>query len=258
MAVADSTNKRMLLSGEWGSFLSRYSHAKFVPTALWCDLSKTEWLVRKLGQIFDMQPATWLVSRELTEAAGPWNTELAVDDDGEDFCRCCCKVTEPGLFREPGFTIAQPVQRVSVTLGGRMRNARPNFGQWSYTSAICAPCIARVRAACVRYFQNNAITFYPERKDIFEQAQRAARELGGEVDVPLLSWKYAWIEALFGWNLAKRVQVYAPRFKWSLFRLWDNSLFLPKSHSSRKLHHPHPQVSHYIRMKHAETPFQPC
>ena len=34
-----------------------------------------------------MQTATWLVSRELAEAAGPWDTRLLGDDDGEYFCR---------------------------------------------------------------------------------------------------------------------------------------------------------------------------
>jgi len=34
-----------------------------------------------------MQTATWLVSRELTDATGPWDNRLFVDDDGEYFCR---------------------------------------------------------------------------------------------------------------------------------------------------------------------------
>ena len=34
-----------------------------------------------------MQTATWLVTRELTEAAGLWNTRLSLDDDGEYFAR---------------------------------------------------------------------------------------------------------------------------------------------------------------------------
>ena len=34
-----------------------------------------------------MNPAVWLVSRELTGLAGPWNPELSLDDDGEYFCR---------------------------------------------------------------------------------------------------------------------------------------------------------------------------
>ena len=80
-------NRRTLLSSAWGRFLYRYHHAEFVRTALWCDLSPSEWLLRKMGQNLHMQTATWLVSRELTEAAGPWNTMLLGDDDGEYFCR---------------------------------------------------------------------------------------------------------------------------------------------------------------------------
>src|SRR5206468_5993044 len=76
-----------LLSATWGRFLYRYYRAEFIPTALWCDLSPTEWLLRKMGQNLHMQTATWLVSRELTEAVGPWNTRLLGDDDGEYFCR---------------------------------------------------------------------------------------------------------------------------------------------------------------------------
>ena len=34
-----------------------------------------------------MQTATWLVSREIAEAAGSWDTRLLGDDDGEYFCR---------------------------------------------------------------------------------------------------------------------------------------------------------------------------
>src|SRR5260370_15571795 len=34
-----------------------------------------------------MQTAVWLVSRELTDAAGPWDTSMISDDDGEYFCR---------------------------------------------------------------------------------------------------------------------------------------------------------------------------
>ncbi len=88
MEVMDQCrSKRTLLSGPWGRFVYRYYRAQFIPTGLWCDLSPTEWLLRKLGQNLLMQTATWLVSRELTEKAGPWDTRLLGDDDGEYFCR---------------------------------------------------------------------------------------------------------------------------------------------------------------------------
>ena len=34
-----------------------------------------------------MNPAAWLVSRKLTELAGPWDERLVRDNDGEYICR---------------------------------------------------------------------------------------------------------------------------------------------------------------------------
>ena len=76
-------NRRVLLSGAWSYFGYRISKARFVATDLWCDLTPQEWLLRKCDQNLHMQPATWLVSRELTHAAGPWDVRLSLDDDGE-------------------------------------------------------------------------------------------------------------------------------------------------------------------------------
>jgi len=80
-------NDRTLFSSAWGRFYYRIDKASFASTSLWCDLSPVEWLIRKLGQNLHMPPATWLVPRELTDAAGLWDTRLSLDDDGEYFCR---------------------------------------------------------------------------------------------------------------------------------------------------------------------------
>src|SRR5271165_6282500 len=72
-ASAEIGSSRTLLSSGWGYFAYRSERAEFSPTSLWCDLSPVEWLVRKMGENLHMQTATWLTSRELTEAAGPWD-----------------------------------------------------------------------------------------------------------------------------------------------------------------------------------------
>jgi hypothetical protein len=87
----------------------------------------------------------------------------------------------------------------------------------------------RVRAGCVQYLQNWLINFYPERLDIVKEAQRLASDLGGALQVPRVSWKYAWIRALFGWGPAKRAQVLVPRIRWSFVRAWDSALFHAQS-----------------------------
>src|SRR5580765_3587457 len=86
-ALAQHPSQRTLLSSSWARFMFRHQHARFTPTALWADLTPTEWLIRKMEENVYMQTATWLVSRELAEAAGPWNTQQLGDDDGEYFCR---------------------------------------------------------------------------------------------------------------------------------------------------------------------------
>jgi hypothetical protein len=68
----------------------------------------------------------------------------------------------------------------------------------------------RVRAACVRYLENWLLVFYPERPDIVRQAESTARDLGGQLGIPRLSWKYSWIETAFGWRLAKRARLVLP------------------------------------------------
>ncbi len=86
-ALRPGDSKRILLSSQWASFYYRTRNARFENNALCQDLSPVEWLLRKMGENLYMQNATWLVSRELVEAAGPWNTQLNYDQDGEYFAR---------------------------------------------------------------------------------------------------------------------------------------------------------------------------
>jgi len=83
----------------------------------------------------------------------------------------------------------------------------------------------RVRAACVACLQRLLIEFYPHRPDIVEKACRLAKELGGELRPPSLSWKYSWLKAAFGWNLANRVRYSVQGVRWALIRSWDKLLF---------------------------------
>jgi hypothetical protein len=85
---------------------------------------------------------------------------------------------------------------------------------------------ARVRAACVKFLQDSLLVFYPERPDIVERTKQLAATLGGRLAMPVLPWKYAWIQKVFGWPLAKRAKILLPRCRWSLIRFWDKTLSL--------------------------------
>jgi len=228
MAVIEQVgSRRTLISCGWGQFLYRYRRANFVPTPLWCDLSITEWLVRKMGQNLHMQTATWLVSRELTEAAGPWDTKLLGDDDGEYFCRVLLKsdgvrfVTDARVYyRASGAGSLSYIGNSDRKREAQWRSMQMHIG---YLRSL--EDSARVHVTCVTYIQNWLTSFYPERPDLIEEMQSVADDLGGKLQMPRLSWKYAWIGALFGLEVGRRAQILLPRLKWSFLGFCDKALF---------------------------------
>jgi glycosyltransferase involved in cell wall biosynthesis len=217
-ALGDSPDPKLLLSGEWGSFMHLPSRAKFVPSGLWCDLSKAEWLMRKMEQNVYMQTATWLVSRELTEAAGPWDTRLLGDDDGEYFCRVL--LASNGVRFVPGAKVyyrqAGPGSLSYIGNSNKKRDAQWTSMELHIAYLRSLDDSRRARAACVRFLQNWMGNFYPDRLDIFEKAKDLSRELGGQIEIPSLSWKYSWIDALFGRRIARYAEVNLQRLKWSM------------------------------------------
>ena len=219
-------SRRTLLSCSFGQFMYRPCRARFTPTALWCDLSPAEFLLRKLGQRVFMQTAVWLVSRELTEAAGPWDTSMVFDDDGEYFCRILLASDGIRFVREArvyyrlvGTTSVSYVGRSNRKLEALWRSMQLHI---SYLRSL--EDSERVRAACVQHLQNYLIDFYPLRLDLVKQLHETAKDLGGHLQVPDLSWKYSWIKTLFGWGWAKRAQLFLRNVKWSLLRSWDKAL----------------------------------
>jgi PST family polysaccharide transporter len=235
-------SRRTLLSSAWAHFMYRPHRARFIPTALWNDLSPVEWLLRKMGQNVYMQTATWLVSRELVEAAGPWDVRLLGDDDGEYFSRV--------LLACDGIRFVSGAKVYYRTFGHNSlsyigRFPRKVDAHWlsmklhiHYLRSLEES--PRVRAACLEYMRNSLIYFYPDRPDIVRQAEQLAMEMGEELGAPRVSWKYWWMGKIFGWRCVKPVQefvrnVRSPMEKHLdklLYYMWDRKLdSLPKLHN---------------------------
>ncbi|HEU6449236.1 MAG TPA: glycosyltransferase [Verrucomicrobiae bacterium] len=224
-------NKRLLLSSEWGRFHFRTSRAQFIPNALWDDLSPVEWLVRKLGRNIWMQPGTWLVSRELTEAAGPWDERLSFDDDGEYFCRVLLEsdgvkfIRDARVFyRATGPTSLSVPDDTNKKMESGWLSIRLHiqYLRWLEDSR-------RTREACLTYLQTWLPMFYPHRPDIIREVQRLAEILGGKTEVfetiDPLRWKFAWMKNIFGLKAAYRAQIALPRMKHAAIRFWDKTMF---------------------------------
>jgi len=226
-ALREVEGKRILLSSPWAYFNYRTHRARFAPTSLWQDLSPVEWLLRKMSENLHMQTATWLTSRELAKAAGPWDTRLISDDDGEYFCRV--------LLASEG-TRFVPEARVFYRVTSSNR--------WSYVGTSDKKKDAlllsmklhiqylrsleeseRVRKICLTYMQTWYPNFYPDRPDVVAELQGLAAQLRGQLEVPRLGWKYAWMKPILGSKAAKRAQMVLPELKASLVRYWDKAMY---------------------------------
>src|SRR4030095_621055 len=173
------------------------------------------------------QTATWLVSRELTNAAGPWNTQLLSDDDGEYFARILLASAGVKFVYNTGVYYRDvPSSRLSyIGLKGKRMKAQLDSMEKNIRYLRSIDDSRRVRMACTTYLQNWLSTFYPERLDLVERACQLAESLGGALEPPRLTWKYSWIQSLFGPSAAKLSQDYYNRLKSSTLRLWDKALF---------------------------------
>jgi glycosyltransferase involved in cell wall biosynthesis len=226
-ALREHDSKRMLLSGPWAYFSFRTRKARFVPTSLCHDLSPVEWLLRKMSENLHMQTATWLTSRELAEAAGPWDTRLLSDDDGEYFCRVLMASVGTRFVDEAKVLYRlSPSSRLSyIGASDKKKDAMIISMKLHIQYVRSLEDSERVRKACVTYLQNWYDNFYPERPDLVAELQALAKELQGHLEEPRLRWKYAWMKPIFGWQAAKWAQRAIPQTKASLVRSWDKAMF---------------------------------
>jgi glycosyltransferase involved in cell wall biosynthesis len=227
MEVAElSESKRTLISSAWAYFMYSPNRAKFVATTLWCDLAPIEWLLRKMGQNLHMPPATWLVSQELTQAAGCWDSRLSFDDDGEYFCRVI--LASDGIRFVPN---SKTFYRISGSGSlSNMDESNEKLASLLLSIQLHIDHIRsledsrRVRAACLSYLQKRFIRFYPERISVVDQLQQLAATLGGRLEIPELPWKYSWMRKVLGWKATKRFRRFYNRSKSLAMRIWDKAL----------------------------------
>ncbi len=200
-------NKKILYSSAFGTFYCRTKTAKYLPTVLWEDLLPADWLVRKFSTDMWMNPAVWLVNRELTEVAGPWDERLSLDDDGEYFARIVAASEYVEFVRE-----ARSLYRQWAT-GSLSRSTSEKALRSLFLSLhLCTQHLLdledseRARDACVKRIQIRFSYFYPEQKKLITELQGLAKSLGGSLDPPSLGWKYMLIKNVLGWSVAKNMR----------------------------------------------------
>lgn len=218
---------RVLLSSAWGKFYLRQQKGKFIPSSLWQDLVPVEWISNKFNENAWMAIESWLVSRKLTEIAGLWNEQLSMDDDGEYFCRVV-SVSEKIRFSPEAKSYCR--RGNSGSLSSDIISDKNMMSQFmsirlqgNYLRSL--EDSERTRSACLKYLQTYLIYFYPDHTAVLEKANALAKELGGKLSPPELSWKYSIIQQVLGWRMAKKAQRGIRMFKEPVRRNWDKLLY---------------------------------
>ena len=226
-ALRETDSRRILLSSPWAYFYYRTNRARFVRNSLCQDLSPVEWLLRKMSENLHMQTATWLMSRELAEAAGPWDTRLLSDDDGEYFCRVVMASEGTRFVDGTGvlYRVANSGNLSFIGSSDKKKDAMLKSMELYTKYLRSMEESERVRRACLIYLQNWYEVFYPERPDLVAKVQALAAELHGRLKEPGLRWKYAWLRPIFGWKTAKAAQRTLPQIKGSCARTWDKMMY---------------------------------
>ena len=227
-ALLPGDSKRVLLSSPWAHFFYRTRQARFKRTSLWQDLSPVEWLLRKMGENLHMQNATWLVSRELAEAAGPWDENLQYDQDGEYFARVLLASEGTRFVRECRvYYRASHSNRISyIGSSDKKKDSLLRSLKLHVQYIRSLEDSERVRKACVTYLQNWFDNFYGSRPDAVAELQDLASQLQGHLVPPRLRWKYAWMEPVFGLGVAIWAQRVSPEVKTAVARRWDKAIFM--------------------------------
>jgi len=147
------------------------------------------------------------------QAAGPWNEKLSLNDDGEYFTRIVLQAERilycPGAF--------------SYYRSGLDQSLSNQRGSCALESAFLALELIvehmlkfrddpQTRRATADLCQRFAYDYYPSRPDLVNKALQRGKKLGGSKLSPLGGSSFYFLSNLFGWKIARRLQVLAGKF----------------------------------------------
>ena len=226
-AVDYSPDELLLLSSSSGTFYYCPERAVFSPNSLWRDLTPREYFFSKFNDDKWFQTSAWLVSRKLSQLAGPWWEVRSRDDDGEYFCRVVAAAkairfipAAKSYWRVGNFQSFSYILLRSEALEPLVRSTFRCIEQFRAIEDS-----EESRAACVTFLRNRLIYFYPEHKGLLEQMYKKANELGGNISIPPLLWQYSLIRSCFGWRVARAANTFIPKYKTMLLSNWDKFIF---------------------------------
>lgn len=197
---------------EWARFKADPREAIFAPHATWRDLDPVDWLVADWADGGGMMyPAMWLLPKAVVDAAGPW-PDLTLAIDTEYFARVVLAARKV-LFC-PG---ARTYYRSGIS--GSQSGLKSTRG-WQSQVEVLTRCEQhllgredsdRTRRVCSMLWQRFAHASYPYVPGLATEALRHSGALHRDALAPEGGRAFRIVSALFGWKLARRLQVWSGR-----------------------------------------------
>jgi glycosyltransferase involved in cell wall biosynthesis len=227
MKVAETSQSKMVLySCPHGVFLCSPKRARFVPNSLWHDLTPVECLINRFYFNDFLNPASYLVSRELAEKGGPWDERLSCDQDGEYYSRIIAASDEVKFvstarcyYRQSSFN--QVSRRNSEETGRSLLLAKS-------LSIRCLMSLAdtdRTRKASLALLQHSLPYFYPEKTELIEKINKLAFELGGNLEPPNFGWRSEFLQRILGTKKGKESMIALRKLKMAASVKWDEIMY---------------------------------
>ena len=199
-------NGKVLLSSACGTFYYSLKRARFEPTSVWQDLGPKDLLVQKFTQNAHIVLHSWLVSRTLTELAGPWDVRLQkTDADGEYSCRLV-RASERVLF------VPEARCYYRKGLSGSLSATRTNIEDEElllkllFDHLLSLEDSSETRDACMSWLKIWASSYYPVSRETVDVISTMAGYLDRPITSVSLSKKFYITEKLLGWQTARALQ----------------------------------------------------
>ncbi|BFU93235.1 MAG: hypothetical protein NTAFB01_44220 [Nitrospira sp.] len=235
-AATNGQTDLTILSSSFALFYWRWEKATFSPTPLWKDLTPIEYLLSHLSDGYWMNPAVWLLSRAITEKAGPWNEQLSLNDDGEYFCRAVALSERIKFVRE-----AKCYYRMSSFNQLSRAKSEPACESLLLSLKRCIQYLRaledseRTRRASLSCLQMYMGYFYPDKMRLLEAIIHLASELGGELKPPACNSTFRILRGLIGWNAACAATTAHRKLRLAAAVKWDETLYRIASLSGKGL-----------------------
>jgi glycosyltransferase involved in cell wall biosynthesis len=167
----------------------------------------TDWLIQSWEGRGTIAAHCWLIPRALVERAGPWETSLLRNQDGEFFSRVLVGA------RKIAFVEGAWAYYRSGLPGSISRQASDAALASLYDSTVrCERTLLahrdtpEARRAVAGLYQQFLFTAYPRLPELCRRAEARVEELGGMYRKPGVSRPFHLVRDLLGWKPALRLQ----------------------------------------------------